>query len=86
MNTEIESWADLIGLWPSAEELARNIGLTNKHRGQMVRNWIARDYVPAEFLLPILLSAEERGYGEVTPRLLLRLAGRHKRRVRRNAA
>ena len=64
--------ADIIAAWPSAEDLARDLGLS----GASVRSWKVRQSIPAEKWQGLLSSAQRRGIKGVSLELLADLAGR----------
>lgn len=66
MNT----FSDIISLWPTAEELARDVGVT----GLVVRAWRARGSIPSEYWVSVIGAAERRGIPNVTLELFARLA------------
>lgn len=68
----MESFADIIGLWPTAEALGSDIGET----GLVVRAWKRRNNIPSEHWAAIIRAAGHRGFVAVTADLLTDLAAR----------
>ena len=63
----METFADIIGLWPTAETLASDIGT--------VRAWRNRNSIPSNRWGDVIAAAKVRGYAEVTPDLMVKIAG-----------
>lgn len=77
----MNSFSDIISLWPSAEALAGDLGLPGENPGGTVRAWKRRDNIPSEYWDDLVLCAQRRGFHEVSAELLLRVAA-----LRRKAA
>lgn len=72
MSGDLDSWAAVIELWPSAAELGRDLG------GVMdvtARAWKARG-IPGEYWEGVVAAAARRGFAAVTLELLSRLAAK----------
>ena len=65
----LTSHLQIIALWPTADELAAEIGA----EPATVRKWRVRRRIPSAFYLPIVAAAKQRGIEGVTAELLLRL-------------
>lgn len=52
----METFRDIINLWPSAEDLGRDIDIP----GGLVRLWRRRDNIPAAYWLDIVTAAATR--------------------------
>src|SRR5262249_36212046 len=61
---------DVLGLWPSHEDLARDIELP----GATVRSWHRRDNVPLAHWRDLLASAKARGIRHLTTSRLTHIA------------
>lgn len=59
--TEPSSFAEVISLWPSTVEMARDLSV----KEVTVRAWRARG-IPGSYWLPIAQKAAERGIANVT--------------------
>lgn len=70
MSCQISSFADLIALWPSAEEFASDMEIS----GVRARAWRNRNSIPAEHFESVVKAAGDRGFEFVTPELLLKIA------------
>ena len=68
----MKTFADIINLWPTAEELARDLGVT----GLVVRAWRNRESIPAEYWTAIAEAARKRKIRGVTLELFAGLAAR----------
>jgi hypothetical protein len=66
----METYADIIGLWPSAEALGDDIG----ESGVTVRAWRNRNSIPAYRWLDIVKAADARGIEGVSLDALARIA------------
>lgn len=66
----METFRDIINLWPSAEDLGRDIEIP----GGLVRLWRRRDNIPAAYWLDIVTAAEARTIPGVTLERLATLA------------
>jgi len=66
----METFADIIGLWPTAETLASDIG----DRGVTVRAWRNRNSIPSNRWGDVIAAAKIRGYADVTPELMVKIA------------
>lgn len=73
MNT----FSEIISLWPSAEELARDVGAT----GLVVRAWRARRSIPSEYWVAVIGAAERRGIPHITLELFAKLAASRGKRA-----
>lgn len=63
------TFADIVSLWPSIEDLARDVGATPDR----AYKWRARDNIPAEYWQRLIDSGANRGI-EITPEQLVALA------------
>ena len=70
--TEFASWADVIGLWPSDAECARDIGIKPSHLGVLK----ARGNIPSEYWPGMISGAATRGFKGVSADTLLALQAR----------
>lgn len=75
----MEDFASIIGLWASAADLARDLGL----KEVTVRAWRARDVIPAEYWPELVTAAGKRAEADgkfqiVTLDLLVTLAARER--------
>jgi len=68
----MNSFADIIDLWPSAVELARDIGVSPGNVRAMKR----LDSISAKYFVAIVAAAHYRGYEAVSYELMARLAAR----------
>lgn len=68
----METFADIIGLWPTAESLGDDIGQT----GLVVRAWKRRNNIPSEHWASVIRAAASRGLDGVTAEALTDLAAR----------
>ena len=50
------SFRDIIGLWPSPDALAAELGA----KADTVRKWRQRDSIPAEWWMPLIEAAKAR--------------------------
>lgn len=66
----MDTFTDLIDLWPSLSDFAAGAGITYGHAQQMKR----RENVPAAYWRALLVDADRRGFAEVTERALINLA------------
>lgn len=66
----MESFASIIALWPSAEDLAQDISVP----GVTVRQWRRRDSIPPRHWNDIVQSAAARGLSGVTVQHLADIA------------
>lgn len=64
------SFADIIGLWESADSAAADIG----ERPATVRKWKQRNRIPSEYWVAVVTAAQARGFAAVTLELLAQLA------------
>lgn len=69
------SFTEVIGLWPTQVELASDTGAAV----YAVRQWKARDRIPAEWWDALLAAANKRRFRQVTADLLLSLTAKRKR-------
>jgi hypothetical protein len=69
-----ETFAAIVNLWPSAEELAADLA----EKGVTVRQWRNRDSIDAAYWARVVAAAEKRGFSQVTLALLARLAAERK--------
>ena len=67
-----ESFAAIINLWPSAEEMAADLG----EKGVTVRQWRNRGSIPSDRWLAVAAAAANRGFSSVTLELLAGLAAK----------
>lgn len=72
----VSSFRDVVGLWPSPDALAAEIGAGIA----AVRKWPQRDNVPAEWWAPIVRTDVARSAG-VTAEMLADLAARPRSEV-----
>jgi hypothetical protein len=71
MTQQINSFRELIELWPSREGMAADIGA----KSSAVSKWWQRDSVPAEWWAPIL-STDVAVKSRLRPEALIELAAR----------
>ena len=69
----MDSFADIIGLWPTTAAFASDM----KIRGVTARQWKNRDRIPANFWIDIVAVSARRGFSQVTLKLLANLAARN---------
>lgn len=69
--SEISSFKQVIGLWPSADAMAAEIGAT----AASARKWLWRDSIPAEWWKAVTEAGPAKDAG-VTAELLADLAAR----------
>jgi hypothetical protein len=72
MNQRLTTFADIIELWPSAAELARDL---NEVKDITVRAWKARG-IPAQYWDEVVASAHRRGFDQVSVEMLSALAAK----------
>lgn len=65
----LDCHAAIIDLWPTAEDLARDIGAD----GGLVRAWRWRNSIPGRYILAVAEAAEKRGFVEATLDKIVRL-------------
>lgn len=65
-----QTFVDVIDLWPSRPELARDLGFTIGR----VQKWADRNKIPPEHWNILIKAAGKRGYWQVTPRRLTTIA------------
>lgn len=58
----MKDYCSIIGLWPSAEALAADIG----EKGVTVRSWRLRNSIPARHWPAVVNAAADRGFKGVT--------------------
>ena len=68
----MDSFAAIVGLWPTAEQLAADLGVP----GVTVRQWRNRDSIPANRWAEVANAAAARGFSGVTAELMARIAQR----------
>lgn len=68
-----DTFKSIIGLWPSGEEFAEDVGV----RGVTARQWGNRDSIPAKYFPDIVAAAKRRGF-DVSFEQLSRCAMRHR--------
>ncbi len=68
----MDSFKDIIGLFPSREGLARDMGLPVHY----VHNWWNRDSIPARFWVGLIAEAQDKGFTDVDADRLAEIAGR----------
>ena len=73
----MDSFEDIIGLWPSCEALGSDIG----ESGNVVRKWRLRDSIPASVFNKMIASAASRGIEGVTSETLLNIAEQSRTRA-----
>ena len=73
----MNSFRDIIGLWPSCEALGADLN----ENGNAVRKWRLRDSVPPSHWAAVVASANSRGIEGVTLNLMAELASRPRKRV-----
>lgn len=66
----METFADIIGLWPSAETLGEDIGVC----GVTVRAWRNRNSIPSNRWADVIAAAKARGFDSVTPDEMTKIA------------
>lgn len=71
----LKNFADVIGLWKTAGEMAADIEVTDL----VVRAWKRRNAIPGEYWSRIVSSAETRGFQGVTLELLASFAEQNAR-------
>lgn len=69
------SFAELIALWPSVAELARDLGLSDAY--ERVKAWKREDYIPGHYWLDIERAASRRGL-HVSVEIMAELAAARK--------
>ena len=70
----MDTFAAVIALWASAEELAADLLLEGANSGLRVRAWKYRNSIPPEFWLRLVTAAEQRGFAGVTLDRLARIS------------
>lgn len=70
----MDTYADIIGLWPSAEALGDDIG----ESGVTVRAWRNRNSIPAYRWLDIVEAADARGIAGITLDVLASIAAKRR--------
>ena len=72
----MDSFNAIIGLWGrgtfGAVALAGDLGISEL----AVHSWRQRDSIPAKHFAAVIRLAKEKGFTDVTPELLVHLAGR----------
>lgn len=66
----METFADIIGLWPTAETLGDDIGVC----GVTVRAWRNRNSIPSNRWADVISAAKARGFDGVTSDLMTKIA------------
>lgn len=74
--TAPQTFAEIINLWPSAVELAADVGV----KEVTARAWKARG-IPAEYWADLIAAAARRQINGITADLLLEIASRQRRSV-----
>jgi hypothetical protein len=77
MNT----FGDVIGLWPTAAEFASDVGVGVER----ARKWGSRNSIPGEWFVPIADAAQRRGF-DVTAQRLAEIASAARRPLNGDAA
>jgi hypothetical protein len=67
-----DSFAAIINLWETAEEMAADLG----EKGVTVRQWRNRGSIPSDRWLAVAAAAEKRGFAAVTLNLMAGLAAK----------
>jgi hypothetical protein len=67
------TFSAIIGLWPSAADFARDVGVSNV---VSVRVWKHRDHIPSDKWAVVVKAADQRGFSGVTLELLASLAAK----------
>jgi hypothetical protein len=75
MTNRLRSFTDIIGLWPSLSDLAREMGAP----AASVRQWKVRDRIPATWWDSLLTAATKRKFRNVNASLLLTLSDQKRR-------
>jgi hypothetical protein len=71
---EIKSHQDIIALWPSRAALAGDLARWGGNRKKPnVRDWHQRNRIPTNWFDSVLEAAKQRGFDEVTYRVLSEL-------------
>lgn len=73
----MRTFSDIVSLWPTATELAADIG----ENDGTVRQWKNRDSIPAEYWPKVIAAAAKRRFVGVTAELMAQIAARPKRRA-----
>lgn len=69
----MESFSQLIGLWPSMSQLAADLAVPYG----VVKQWRRRDSIPSEYWRALIAAAKQRGISGITADLLTELAARN---------
>lgn len=72
ITAEFASWADVIALWPSDADCARDIGIKPNHLGTLK----TRGNIPSEYWPGMISGAADRRIAGVTAETLLALQAR----------
>jgi hypothetical protein len=83
MTRDLTTVADLIALWGSAEQFAREVGLKRPEHARTMR---IRGTINERWHDAIVLAASRRGIDGVTHPVLARINANHAARLRRNAS
>lgn len=70
----MDTFASIISLWESAEQLASDLELDGAHPGTTVRAWKRRNSIPPEYWNRLVVNAERRGLTGVTLERLAKIA------------
>lgn len=73
MTRKIASFRDVIDLWPSRAEMARELGLRCSNPPAKVRMWYARNRIRPGYFPRVVSAAERCGFRGVTYALLTSL-------------
>lgn len=67
----MDSFIDVINLWPRPHDLAVDIGLDGPHPGRLVSVWKTRDSIPSRYWHKVAAAAGKRGHDISTSDLSL---------------
>lgn len=72
--TEPATFRSVIDLWPTKAAFARDLKtIGGATKDPPVREWFRRDHIPEVWFDPVIKAAAERGFVEVTYRVLASL-------------
>lgn len=74
----MNSFASIISLWSSAEELAADLEIPGNNPGGTVRAWKQRDNIPPAYWSDLVSAAVRRGFHDVTFEALALIASRRR--------
>lgn len=72
----MQTFISLLAAWPSRDEVAADCGVDVG----VVKQWLRRDRVPAEYWIDLIDAAARRGIQGVTCEALVRIAAQWRRR------